>query len=280
MSSTPTDLTSPDSLPPAAVVTPDPEAVVAPATTPASGVAVEPTIEPAIAALTASDEPGAAPAPAQPVRREMSLTEVAEALKTRFPALFKGAPKPLKLRIQVDIQEQAPGVFPKQALSAFFRRYTASYGYLQAVTRAPHRFDLAGQPAGEITEEHRQVAATELTRRRTLQNERQEQEMAERQRRAALLRDFERTTLSLANFCSLKGLTQEALDAELATARREAAEAPPAPLHARRDGRPPRRDPGQQPRRTDGPRHEGPRGGRNDAPGGARRQGEGRGRPR
>ena len=47
----------------------------------------------------------------------MSPAACAQQLAERFPALFAGKPKPLKLRIQADIQERAPGVFTKQALS-------------------------------------------------------------------------------------------------------------------------------------------------------------------
>lgn len=173
----------------------------------------------------------------------MTPAECALQLKQRFPALFSGPAKPLKLRIQADIQERAPGVFSKRVLSAFLRRHTGSTSYLIAITRAPHRFDLDGQPAGEISEEHRQVAAEELARRRTLRQEREQQEESARRERAQLLRDFERSPLTPANFCALKGLTPEALEAQLKLAREEAAARPPLPPQGRRDereGRPPR----------------------------------------
>jgi hypothetical protein len=183
-----------------------------------------------------------------------------------FPALFGGQPKPLKLRIQVDIQERAPGVFSKQALSAFFRRYTSGTSYLIAVTKAAHRFDLDGQAAGELTEEHRKVAADELARRRSLAQARREQEQGERRQRALLLRDFETTKLTTANFCALKGIAAESLDGLLAQARAEAledAQRPQRPHHDRRDGRP-----GPGPRKDGQPRQDarGPRGGNKRPP--------------
>ena len=175
-----------------------------------------------------------------PVPMTMTPEACAAQLKQLFPALFTGGPKPLKLRIQADIQERAPGQFTKAALSAFLRRYTGGTGYLIAVSKATHRFDLDGAPAAELSDEHRQVALDELARRRERQNEkRAEQEQAQRQR-ASLLRDFERTTLTPANFCALKGVPLEELDGLLALARQEAA-APPAqhrPRDDRRDGRP------------------------------------------
>ncbi|MEP7102748.1 MAG: ProQ/FinO family protein, partial [Burkholderiales bacterium] len=115
--------------------------------------------------LPVPDDAPAAPAPATtPAVAPLSPAECAQQLKQRFPALFGGMVKPLKLRIQVDIQERAPGVFSKQTLSAFFRRHTGSTSYLIAVSKAPTRFDLDGQAAGEITEEHRKVALDELAR--------------------------------------------------------------------------------------------------------------------
>jgi sRNA-binding protein len=173
--------------------------------------------------------PAAPPAPAD-------TAATAAQLKQLFPGLFAGAPKPIKLRIHNDIQERAPGVFSKQALSAFFRRYTGSTSYLIAVTRAKERFDLDGQPSGELSEEHRKIAADELARRRALHEERRELDEQQRRNRATLLRDFERTTLTPANFSALKGITLEELDRYLAQARDEAADRtqPAPPQQARR----------------------------------------------
>jgi sRNA-binding protein len=158
---------------------------------------------------------------------------VAQQLKQLFPALFGGAPpKPIKLRIQLDIQARAPGQFTKQALSAFFRRHTGSSAYLQAVASGTQRFDLDGQPQGEISDEHRQVAAAELARRRANHQAAQDASRAEaalmeqqRRNRSGLLYDYERTTLTRANFCVLKGVADAELDSLLAIAREEAAQA-------------------------------------------------------
>ena len=183
--------------------------------------------------------PSTAPAQAEP-----PPADCAEQLKARFPALFGSGFKPLKLRIQADIQERAPGVFAKQALSAFLRRHTGRTGYLVAMTRSPHRFDLDGQPSGEVSAEHRQAAADELARRRGLRQATVEQAEEGRRRRASLLRDFEQTTLTRDNFCALKGIAPQALDALLVTARQESqaqAQAQQAPPSSRpgQPGRPP-----------------------------------------
>ncbi|MDP1693796.1 MAG: ProQ/FINO family protein [Burkholderiaceae bacterium] len=201
------------------------------------------------------------PAPAEPAEAvavpDISPAACGARLAECFPALFAVAapdtaqhppapPKPLKLRIQADIQQRAPGLFSKRALGLFFSRYTTSNGYLKALTGAAQRFDLDGQPAGEISDEHRRMAAEELARRREFHQarrnaqretqraaQREQQAATQRQRtadeqarreRANLLHSFETATLTKANFCALKNVTEVALDAALAQARKERAE--------------------------------------------------------
>ncbi|MFO1062221.1 MAG: hypothetical protein U1E53_35270, partial [Dongiaceae bacterium] len=68
-----------------------------------------PDAAPEIAAETAVEQTAAAPSPAK--TPDMSPAECARQLRERFPALFDGPARPLKLRIQADIKERAPGVF-------------------------------------------------------------------------------------------------------------------------------------------------------------------------
>ncbi len=193
----------------------------------------------------------------------LTPAECAQQLKALFPALFAGAPKPLKLRIQADIQERAPGQFSKQSLSGFFRRHTGSTSYLMALSRATQRFDLDGAPAGELSAEHRQLATEELARRRALndtrradenkqraeegkqraeEESRRAEEDAQRFNRATLLRAFETTTLTPANFCALKGIAMADFEVYIARAREEAASTPPERRpEPRQDARPDRR---------------------------------------
>lgn len=208
-----------------------------------------------VAETAAEPAPGAAAGTKKDAER-VDVQAVAAQLKELFPALFTGGAKPLKLRVQSDIQERAPGKFTKAQLSAFLRRYTGGTGYLIALSKAKTRFDLDGQPAGELSDEHREAAKVELTRRRGIVDARRAEEDRGRQERAQLLRDFSRTTLTPANFCALKGLTQEQLDAQLALAREEEAQQPPRPERFDRQDRGPR---GGDDRRG-GPRGGGPRG--------------------
>jgi sRNA-binding protein len=254
----------------------------------------------------ADSTPAPAPSelPANPI--ELSPSACAARLAELFPALFNadGPPKPIKLRIQVDIQARAPGVFTKRVLSLFLSRHTTSTAYIKALLQAPHRFDLDGQPAGEISELHRAAATEELARRREIVEARraaerdarrdaaarerkprsgprdvvgteagapprrdaprhlhpamraarppleaaapqaptplpvqpppsaeEANEIAARRERAALLRIFETSTLTKANFCVLKRLAEPELDALLVQARQERERQPrePAP---------------------------------------------------
>ena len=202
----------------------------------------------------------AAAAAAPPVA-ELSPTACAAQLGARFPALFgPGVALPLKLRIQADIQQRAPGVFTRKTLSIFLHRHTTSNAYLKALARATQRFDLDGAPAGELADEHRQAAVAELERRRGVHLQRREAQVAAerdarresaetegraRAERAALLRAHEASTLTRKNFCALKGVAEDALDALLALARQERA----APLQRQPTAAPP----------ADGPRRNAPR---------------------
>jgi hypothetical protein len=190
----------------------------------------------------------AAPAPAT---AQAGADLCAERLREQFPALFAGAPKPLKLRIQADIQSRAPGVFTKAALSAFLRHHTGRTGYLIALTRAAYRFDLDGAPAGEISAEHRQAALDELARRRNLRAAREAEQQAQRRARAELLRAYEGSSLSVANFCALKGVAMDELPGLLELARSETAERAQSAPAPRRD-RPQRERPPPGPRRRPG----------------------------
>ena len=191
-----------------------------------------------------------------PAVAELSPAACAARLAELFPALFAtAAPQPLKLRIQADIQQRAPGIFTKKSLSVFLHRHTTTTAYLRAVVNAPQRIELDGQPAGEIADEHRQAAAAELERRRALHDDRRaaeretqrkafeasrvarEADDAQRRERAVLLRAFETSTLTRANFCALKGLTEAQLEGLLAQARLDPKPPPPQradPRHADR----------------------------------------------
>jgi len=285
---------------PAMTDTPTQPEDAAPAAAPAAAqpglpepAAAESPAAPAGLPPTAEPTPTAAP----PAVAELSPAACAARLAELFPALFgAGRALPIKLRVQADIQQRAPGVFTRKSLSPFLHRYTTSTAYLKALVNSPHRFGLDGAPAGEIDDVHRQAAATELERRRGLFEAKRAAERAAanearkladaaarqehaaedqaRRDRAALLRAFESSTLTRANFCALKGIAEAELDGQLHQAwierEQRAQEMRAAPEHSpqafeeqRPDDRPnrrpgPRRDasPGDKPPGGSGPRSE------------------------
>ena len=199
---------------------------------------VPPVVPPDASPIASASAPAAPPSIEPPARAPLTAIECGQALKAKWPALFAGAARPIKLRIQKDIQARSPGTFSRTVLSGFLHRHTGSTSYLLAVAKGGPRFDLDGQPEGEISEEHRQAATEELARRRANRVAREELALQQRHNRAGLLRDFERTTLTRANFCALKGVAEDELDHLLEIAREEAAH-PPVPSRARA----PRQDP-------------------------------------
>ena len=191
-------------------------------------------------------------------------------LKQLYPALFSNPPKPLKLRIQADIQARSPGMFTKPQLSAFLRRYTGSHGYLNAIVKATHRFDLDGNPGDELSDEHRAAATEELARRRANTQARIALENEQRANRATLLKEFEANTLPVAEFAAAKGVPEGELEPLIARARKEALEPPPAPAF-NRDRRGPQHNRGPRPD-GQGPRNARPPRDANAAAGRCRRQ--------
>ncbi len=194
---------------------------------------------------------GSAPAAVPPPVPELSPAACAARLAELFPAVFSpGAHKPLKLRIQADIQARAPGIFTRKALSGFLHRHTTSTAYLRALVNSPQRFDLDGVPAGEVASEHREAAADELQRRRTLHEarraaERETQRAAQREARNAeqqAQRAAQRETQNAAR--ESQTAQRDAQRAERATQRPE----PEAqrPVHAQPQRAPVAQDPEQR----------------------------------
>ncbi len=240
-------------------------ATAAAADAPAPGVADAIVAEAALPDATAADAPEAATvdasadtasegadAPTAGQAGRPAQEDAGPQLKKLYPALFSNPPKPLKLRIQADIQARSPGQFTKPQLSAFLRRYTGSHAYLNALVKATHRFDLDGNPGDELSDEHRNAAVEELARRRANTQARVALEQEQRANRATLLKEFEANTLPAAEFAAAKGVPEAELEPLIARARKEAAEPPPPAFNRDRRGPPHKR----------GPRPEGPRGAR------------------
>jgi sRNA-binding protein len=236
-------------------VEPRPDPAAQPAGDPALDAAPDPTADPPVdqaidaaadvaapdaaasaGSPNATDAAEPAPAAAGGTRAEPTWAETGAALAQRFPALFTpGAPKPIKLRIQADIQQRAPGALTRRQLSVFLHRHTTGTAYLRALVASPQRFDLNGAAAGEVSAEHREAAVAELERRRQIVMERR---AAERKARPPAPR-----------------LPPAAAPGPRATAPAGPARPTPAP---RADRPPPRTAPGSPPRAERPPRPGGP----------------------
>lgn len=85
-----------------------------------------------------------------------------ETISTHF-AVFRDG-RPLALGIHKAIIDRMPDVDTAQ-LRVAMRIHTASTRYLKALLATRERFDLDGKPAGEVTDEQREVANTTLRER-------------------------------------------------------------------------------------------------------------------
>ena len=128
MSSLPPSSTPPEgddsalvSLPPAADVAPESAPVAAIAVESPAGDDAAATAESASGADAAAtaESPASADTPADQAASPAAAVaqeDCGPQLKKLYPALFSNPPKPLKLRIQADIQARAPGRFTKPQL--------------------------------------------------------------------------------------------------------------------------------------------------------------------
>ena len=218
------------------------------------------------AALTAEAAPGApVPPPQAPAIAELSPAACAALLAEHFPALFGvGRPLPIKLRIQADIQQRTPGLFSKKSLSIFLHRHTTSTAYIKALLNAPHRFDLDGQAAGDIAQEHRDAAVAEIERRLAIVQarrvaERDAQRQAGNARRPAAAAGAAATaaTDAVPADATTPGAADGPPEAGLRSARPPRAdrgERSPQPDRAPRGDRPLRPEAGARPERGPDPR--------------------------
>lgn len=99
--------------------------------------------------------------------------------------------RPVALRIDKAVAERFPDA-ERKVIRTAMRLHTASTRYLKAMEKATHRYDLEGNEAGEVSEEHRQHAAQTLKerfaeasrrKREQQQKEREAQREAEAERR-------------------------------------------------------------------------------------------------
>ena len=105
---------------------------------------------------------------------------VLETLITTFPVFRNG--QPLAIGIHKAIKARLPDI-GEGSLRIALKGYTASTKYLKVIANGKQRFDLDGNPAGEVTAEQRQQALEMIKERfrKIAERKKAEQEAKERQ---------------------------------------------------------------------------------------------------
>ncbi|MDD4881367.1 MAG: ProQ/FinO family protein [Gallionellaceae bacterium] len=98
---------------------------------------------------------------------------VLDSLVATFPALRDALP--LAIGIHKTILERLPEL-TKVQVSKAMRIHTTSTRYLKSMAKAEQRFDLDGNPAGEVTAEQREAAVKLVKERINRANERKKAE--------------------------------------------------------------------------------------------------------
>lgn len=111
----------------------------------------------------------------KPIRRNALL----ERLQAEF-SVFRDH-QPLAIGIHKQLLERMPDL-DKNKVRVAMHSHTASTRYLKALTEGAPRFDLDGQPAGEVTAEQQEVAVQTLRDRLKKAAERRKAEQAEARR--------------------------------------------------------------------------------------------------
>jgi len=108
-----------------------------------------------------------APPPASPDTAQTPRA-LLKALEAQFPVFRDHLP--LAIGINKTLLQRLPNL-NKKLLRITLSQHTHSTRYLRATSKAVHRFDLDGNPAEELAEEHRQHAVKTLRERLKKQNE-------------------------------------------------------------------------------------------------------------
>lgn len=118
--------------------------------------------------MNETTQPTAA-AKAEPVKSKKTNPArlVLQQLAEKYPVIKSS--QPLAIGINKKLAELHPELDQKSLRAALFH-HTRSFAYVKTLSKAAHRVDLDGQPAGEITDEQRAHAAGQLKEMATKRN--------------------------------------------------------------------------------------------------------------
>jgi hypothetical protein len=94
--------------------------------------------------------------------KNVALGQLEDRIRALAPLVFGNPPKPLAIGVDQAVRKLLTGEASAKAIHHLLRRWTRRTAYLEALAAGGLRFDLAGQPAGEITAHQREVAAAQL----------------------------------------------------------------------------------------------------------------------
>ncbi len=114
-----------------------------------------------------------------------SRNALLDTLVATFPVFKEG--RPLALGIHKTLAERMPELSKADVRNAL-RIHTASTRYLKALSQAKERYDLEGQPAGEVTDEQREAATTQVKERFRKAAERRKEEEQQQKHQENLLK--------------------------------------------------------------------------------------------
>ncbi|MBO0736929.1 MAG: ProQ/FinO family protein [Alphaproteobacteria bacterium] len=115
-------------------------------------------------AITAQNGTPASDRPPPREQRRIQHERIRAQLAKRFPTCFAancGQKRPLKIGIYRDIRTLMPEI-PGKRLSAVLSFYVGGWDYLRLLVAGAQRFDLFGEPAGEVSAEQAEHAAAQL----------------------------------------------------------------------------------------------------------------------
>lgn len=127
---------------------------------------------------------------------ELTPDQIAQAKKIlaifqeKFPNAFFSDPekmRPLKIGIRYDLYAIFAQEYPKKAINRVLRLYTKGDDYFKVLTLGSQRVDLDGNPCGEVTGEHMEIAddAKAKVKRRQLKKETASQAQKEKEEQLA-----------------------------------------------------------------------------------------------
>jgi ProP effector len=134
----------------------------------------------------------------------------------RFPYVFTGELRPLKIGITNDIAEAMGGIIDKRDVVRMISKRVNNVAYNKIVARGGSRYDLHGQPNGEVSQKEQAFAQDWLEKRQA--------ERIALSERALLLKAIESSGLNHNAYANQKGLDAAKVESDLDKAKAERVE--------------------------------------------------------